>query len=540
MPKLSVPGSLESTRRSGTVCDLSSELSSPEAEEISTATPQKLSDELPRCSSDLRAPRSAHMSSESADFKSCSTDSMPFLQSPSSERSPITRLKDSVPSLEPLWSTPILLKPSSPVSTRLEELLHDCFTAAVNRENLYSDRLTVVHDFHKYLQELHCHENLEFIIEIFKYEYFYETIYGTRSEKETSGDLGRLRSLNSAFLNLLLEHSIGHLPHPTTSMREAVRSNSLRCRGGQSFNSPDPFPLDFDEPAGVTEDWDDLYDCDISGESESKRDTDDNEGHSSSRESWNDSLLADQWSYILCNFIMPISPSQVNLSEKTADHILKGNSMTADNVHHPLVFRTARSEVVLIIRENVFDSFIRKENLDEGNLFDRLYASSVPALVMASPLGLPPQASSSSTLYTPESKRTTTTSRKNCMVPQKSAETAQAIPGLRSEPAVVAPMPSKRRPKFFTALGNSSSSDGLPSPSGSFTGFLGQFKDPTISGSGRMVYPAPHSPSPSNAGSSVVTPSSLLDIEDLPRSESSASNGRQSPSILGMLWRKKK
>lgn len=537
MSKISAPVSSESTGKTQHSRDASTELSPLTTYHESSPYLRHINNQV-RGSVDPRAPRFAHMNSKSSGSKenlSESLTSLVDLKSNNNNNSGINSLKasDHIPSFKHLWSTPVLPKPSSPVSTRMEELLHDCFAAAIDKDLISSEKASVVLDFHKYLHELHCHENLAFIIEIYKYEYFYEKIYGIGSEKPK---VNGLRNLNSECLNLLLESYIDTLPFPTASMRKVVRRNSLRSRSSQSLCAPDPFPLDFDEPpSGVHEVWDNFCDKNISSDSEDDWPLE--LGPTTSTESFTDGLLAEQWEYIMTNFIEPNSPSQINLCDRTVDLLTKSSAQD-EQAHNPLLLQRAKAEVVLILRENAFDSFIRKINLEESNIFDRLYCSSVPVLALASPIGLPASQASSASCDREPKTSMTSTSKKNRIVSPRSGDTSFNLSAIPAEPTVVAPVPSKRRPKFFSAFANSSSSEGLSSPSGSFTGL---FKTPALSGHGRSAYSAPQSPSPSSMRSRAVTPSSLLDIgESLSRPGSGASDNQQSPSILGKLWRKKK
>lgn len=528
MPKLPLSASLRLSKlaaKHDRLTDASPDLCTRKSTRASPDSPSDTS----RASTDPRAPRSSHiagqMSVKQDEFKDSLAESLSSLTSRKFEQTMDGH--DDVPTFRPLWLSPVLPKPSSPFSARLEELLHDCFTAAIEKSLLCAERLAVVSDFHKYLLEIHCHENLAFIIEIFKYEYFYEKIHG----RESAPDLGRIRSFNSDFLNSSLKQYIDNLPYPTPSMRKVVRRNSLRSRSSQSLNTQEPFPLDFDEPGlEVSQVWNNFCDSNISSDSE--------DGSAlemlstASHESSTDGLLKEQWEYIINTFIVPNLPCQINLCDKTVDYLLNVESIK-DCVHNPLVFRRVKSEVVLILRENALDSFIRRENSQEENLFDRLYSLSVPTLGITSPINNShPHSQASSASDTPGARAT---SQKIRSAP-RGADTSVE----HSEPSVVAPVPSKRRTKIFSAFTNSNSSEGLSSPSGSFTSLLTQLKNPALGG-GRMASSAPQSPSPSSARSRAVTPSSLLDInENSPTSNPVNPEGQQNPSILGKLWRKKK
>lgn len=469
------------------------------------------------------------------------------VQSPGSmDTSNTSRSIDHVHNFKPLWSSPVLPHPLSPVSTRLEELLHDCFTASINKSLLSSEKAAIVQKFHKFLYELHCHENLAFIIEIYKYEYFYEKIHGSDVQNLATQ---KFQHLNSSFLNQLLENHIESLPFPTKSMRKSVRRNLLRSRSSQSLNNIDPFPLDFDEPVETNNMWENFCDQNISSDSEdewdqegdassplSNSDPSDPSGcleRSESSNSFLSNLLAEQWIFIMTNFVEPNSPSQINLCDRTIDLIRR--NMLEDSAPNPLVLARARSEVVIILRENAFDSFIRKENIEENNIFNRLYASSLPTLGMDSTFEIVNVQSKE-----PKNYAQTITEKARVASP-RSGEVLSAMNGSVHTANVVAPMPSKRRTKFFSAFSNNSSSEGLSSPSGSATGLFNQLKSPALNGHNRVASAVPESPSPSSARSRAVTPSLFVGVgESISRPDSSTSDGQQSPSILGKLWRKKK
>lgn len=422
------------------------------------------------------------------------------------------------------WLSPVLSKLSTPVSFCLEELLHDYFRAVMDRGLLSEERLNVVVDFHKYLKELHCHENLEVIMEIYKYEYFYEKINGYQT-KDPNSNLDPVQLDHSEYLNSSLELYIDNLPYPTSSMRKIVRRNSRRSRRSQSIGAVEPFPLDFYEPAPeVTEVWANFCDNKISSNSDHECLLE-MEPAGLMHDSSIDALLTEQWSYIINNFIVPNLTSQINLSKKTVNLLLDLDA-TKSIVHKPLVFRSVQSEVMLLLWENAFYPFMRKLNLQERKIFEASSASPVPERepVLILPL-------------TGSSKNTSNTNLHACSLCDNKSYTPQrssSVSVKQSEPAVAAPVPSKRISKLFPALASDGSGKRPSSPSGSLTGILTLLKVPALGGNGYMAFSAPHSP-PSATRSRLTTSSLVRTVSGT--SESVLPDGS---SILGKLWRKKR
>lgn len=268
----------------------------------------------------------------------------------------------------PSTSAPHMALPSrtplseSAVASLLQELLDDCFQAALDEKSLCAPRQQYVANFHKYLHDLHCHENLSFIIEIYRYEYFYGKIY------PENVDLQRLRAAHtrssSCLLNTSLEQFIDSLPFPTNVMRRNVSKPPSLAKQPSATGSEASFVLDhalfdfdFDhstkEPADA---WDVLKNQHIASDSENSSlasagllDSLDQLG-----------LLHDQWAAIVLTFIYENSPQQINLCNKTYREIVDLDE-EKDVVHSPLVLVKAKLEVIQLLRENAYSSFVASQ-----------------------------------------------------------------------------------------------------------------------------------------------------------------------------------
>lgn len=90
----------------------------------------------------------------------------------------------------------------------LEELVDDCFKHSIDQLN-DPHKVYVVKLFARYIVEAHCHENLSFLIEIFKYEYYFDKIIN-RKENSKTGMRERKLLLESVFGTVYWRPSIPH------------------------------------------------------------------------------------------------------------------------------------------------------------------------------------------------------------------------------------------------------------------------------------------------------------------------------------------
>lgn len=293
----------------------------------------------------------------------------------------------------------------------LEELLDDCFKYSINQP-LTDSKIDIVKKFEKYMNNLHTQENLSFLIEIFKYEYYYDKIYPNHLEQLRLSSPSPVHYSNS-FLNRSLDKSLDDLPYPTnkstkmktSSSRTANKSrpkfsNHQRSFSANSVKSEDHEPtsvfvstiddLGNDEmsinnssmrglitPSSnrLNQVWDDLRDNNVSDEEDDDEsnfnnddilsvsdidlDSDDEElSNIKGKLTHEDrNLLTKQWDRIINCYIHHDAPDQINISNKSSREILQDDLEFPDKIHDPIILMRAKNEILQLIKENAYQTF---------------------------------------------------------------------------------------------------------------------------------------------------------------------------------------
>lgn len=240
---------------------------------------------------------------------------------------------------------PVPLLPSPSVSPTnadsLHALLHDCFQLAVDPDSVCDSRAETAKRFQKYLESLHTAEHLNFVIEIYRYEYYYAKIERHEYTKQQCADLSR------SVLNHSLTQFLDSLPEPTIVRRPKKCIGRLCLRMSSESRSSSLLPtghLSDDEPSNF---WDDFKNSNVSDELDQELLVLDSE----------DSVLAHQWRYIMSQFVVADSPQQVNISNTVASVLAKQNGA----VHSPSLLFDAKEEVIQLIRENGYSQFLAQQ-----------------------------------------------------------------------------------------------------------------------------------------------------------------------------------
>lgn len=269
-------------------------------------------------------------------------------------------LESTEDSISPVESLGLLLSPLRQLDLNLpsllDELLSDCFQFSIDSKGLCESRRTYVEKFHKFILDRHTYENLAFLIEIFRYEYFYDKIHPEHSE------LHRAHCSSShlplSLLNDLLHHFVDNLPYPTSSMQRKVHKVSSPLGGSSSSQLSVPFGFDFDDiPPSSADAWNVLKDQAIS---------DDENSSLALRDSHlvdPDVLLTDQWNFVMSEFIRDNAPQQINLCNNTALAITTEDARRGTD-HSPAVLIDAKAEVMQLLEENAYSLFLRSQKHD--------------------------------------------------------------------------------------------------------------------------------------------------------------------------------
>lgn len=416
----------------------------------------------------------------------------------------------SAPSDPPPLCTPLQQSNLDDAPLLLEALLNDCFRAALNKSALSPERMDYVDKFHKYLLDLHCHENLAFIIDIYCYEYFYDKLAPDAPLSDSR--------MSSSFLNSSLETFIENLPYPTTAMSRRIRKSSFKSQSISSLPSGEPFDLEIDDiPESSRNAWDSFGRAqmgDVGSDSDSSSDLDSPSSSTLDLET----LVADQWRHIVTSYIDEHLPCQINLCNKTA-RLLRNQTVFKEHLPSPLVLMKAKDEVIRLIDENAYHSFVKSNRCSRATC-----ACSI--------------ASSGSSRSTPKSSTLDARRISSLGSPLAAEDTIFEAQVSSTKTLVVAPVPHKRKLKVFNSISGSSSSEISSSPINAFNNFLGHLKPQASNGHlNRNYSSAPQSPAASISQARGLTPES--DLIQRPRSNINP-EGYQNPSLFGKLWGKKK
>ncbi|PVH16462.1 uncharacterized protein CXQ87_004753 [Candidozyma duobushaemuli] len=456
----------------------------------------------------------------------------------------------------------VALQPSS-----LDELLDDCFQLSIGQNHSLCDsRIRYASSFDKYLTSLHCHENLAFLMEIFKYEYFYGKIFPENLSQSRCqvGQTSSSAATSSSFLNRSLPSAIDTLPFPTKQMRRKSRRSSTRSTASSISELPSEgsgFDFGFDEHLPTENVWDKLKDQHVdSTDSEPESDLD--------SEIDSNTLLLDQWDYIMATFVRRDSPQQLNLANSTVKELLEKD--TQDVIHNPAVLLEARQEIIQLLRENVYGSFLSQQKsisssratsasvsrahsrhqsppADEPSFFcnsssccqnNRLLS---PGSTAAVSLGNGSAGSKSSKCHSPSHLQHPRALKKTISPTSPLAEPRKSISDLSHEVVSPVPVVKRKTPKFFPHIGSSTPSDSSGSDF-SISSIISHFKstNPGTPANSRSINTS--HPQTTSALSSGLTSPVISEADQLrPSSTSEAITQTQSHSHrLGKLWKRRK
>lgn len=242
----------------------------------------------------------------------------------------------------PVASKPSLLTPCYDIHDcgcsalpSLEDLINDCFLESVGQKI----KSTITQDFTDYVAKAHCEENLHFLVEIYKYEAYYNKIFPNNKEK-----------LNNTPVKLLLSDLEIRPP------RRGSRSSKFSVSRTLSFDDPTMMFVQSIDDLGGTHDisqaWENLRNTVDLLDEESLPDPEEEPA---------EATLVSQWRYIIDHFITDDAPEQINIPQQISMDIMSEDSKDSTLVH-PTVFRNVRQEVLQLLQENVYYKFAKKFN----------------------------------------------------------------------------------------------------------------------------------------------------------------------------------
>lgn len=273
----------------------------------------------------------------------------------------------------------------------LEELIDLCYRLnskviannhyTINHDNLDYDEL-LVYQFERFVIELHCQENLRFLIEIFKYEHLYDSIFpdndNLRLNTPSPKPPAFSNSLNALNGRLSREVTpVGSLSHAPNGLSRAGSFKSINTVDNEPALV---FALTIDDLNDVKEAntniWDELMERELHNH-EVDLESSDEEVESSIVNGNGGAVPLDknlfyspklveerekltrQWDHIIRRYIMEDASEQINLSNNAYAEIMNENE-SVTNYHTPNALWRAKNEVLQLIKENAYVSFCKK------------------------------------------------------------------------------------------------------------------------------------------------------------------------------------
>ncbi|CAD1808654.1 Regulator of G protein signaling domain family protein [Candida parapsilosis] len=285
----------------------------------------------------------------------------------------------------------------SPIVPPLHDLVNDCFLLTIDK--LQDDtRAFIANSFHQCVAKQHCEENLEFLIDIYRYEYEYNLKVLTSSlnnaSNSTTASTTNPPSLSTSLNSKAVINGFNHeeatsmakmklnAPSPCITPTTHGASTASLFRRHQKTSSVASFEslkkkhsirseeLDPQQAFVSTIDdldlnapWDSFGESHV-GEDEEYSDDEEDEEQPNTQDVAE--LLAkkdlqqlnERWLFIMNNYIKHDSPSQINISQKLFKEIVQESSVC--KLHDPIILLKARNEVLQILKENCYSSFASK------------------------------------------------------------------------------------------------------------------------------------------------------------------------------------
>lgn len=255
--------------------------------------------------------------------------------------------------------------PLAPFVPPLDELVNDCFLHTINQLNDFN-KITIVESFMEYLLKQHCSENLNFLIDIYKYEFYYNKLYNNHDSIDYRLNSTPTPSLVKYVSSSASVHSIIQPSYRSKRNSISTTCNSSTTQNDDGFGVFMSDDLDAYEYAQFNANiWEELKTRQLDNDSESEYDY---------REEEEEEVLINQWSYIMNTYIKYDSTCQINISQKLFNEIAEES--VNNSIHNPLVLMKARNETFALLKENGYSSFVAKY---KANSLFRSNNSTIPS-----------------------------------------------------------------------------------------------------------------------------------------------------------------
>ncbi|KAI5963332.1 uncharacterized protein KGF55_003124 [Candida pseudojiufengensis] len=287
----------------------------------------------------------------------------------------------------------------------LDDLVNDCFLLSIDKLD-EDNRINICNQFHEFLIKQHCQENLEFLIDIYRYEYTYnlkilssstipsnlsptsktDSFINNTSNHFYIDNISKIRLNNSpspidngsitnnnstkAATNLSLRHgktssmaSLDSMFKKNQSQQQSLKLDDLddpqnafvSTIDDLDINQPwDNFKQKFVNDDEDDDDYEDDIGIEMNGKSPPQNEEDEGKILYINDEDLNQ--LNTKWDFLMNEYIKNDSPKQINISQKLFKEIVEESSIT--KLHNPLILIKAKNEVIRMLKENGYFEFL--------------------------------------------------------------------------------------------------------------------------------------------------------------------------------------
>lgn len=254
----------------------------------------------------------------------------------------------------------------------LEELIDLCYQHKMQEMELsrpiWTDVLGaefnefLVSEFERFLIELHCLENLKFLIEIFKYERLYNALFPDNQNLRLNTPSPKPAMMYGSIGRSVDEIAGYKKPRNTPMLTPLSKPASVK-----SFNSLENDPAsvfastidDIGIKEASTNIWDDLMDRELHHrsdlDSDNNSDVDSDSSNLHSLRYIESKKLSQTWGNIIKRFVMNDAHDQINLSNQAYGEIMSD----LEEIPSPNSLWRAKQEILQLIKENAYNSFCR-------------------------------------------------------------------------------------------------------------------------------------------------------------------------------------
>lgn len=195
----------------------------------------------------------------------------------------------------------------------LDEVVNDAFLQSIG---VLKDAGKIEHVelFRRFIEGIHCEENLEFLVAIYTYDYYYEKLVPD-AIKQSKGSEMLSKQISSHLLHSATTTN-GFMPGFDEDDADFVHQSPEILPVSRLVSADDPFEMEVTHVQ----------------------------------------FLNNMWRRILSTFIWDDAVKQINLSASHYEEVLEH---LVGNLIHPAVLATARQEVWQILKENVWPEYLK-------------------------------------------------------------------------------------------------------------------------------------------------------------------------------------